>query len=71
VNRGTFGAELNNALEAGDYGMLLRGFMHEVTHGPQEARELMRVVEGQRDEMEVHLLNDACSVYLATCCVTP
>jgi hypothetical protein len=66
VNRGTFGAELNNALEAGEYGMLLRGFMHEVAHGPQEARELMRVVEGQGDEMEVHLLIDAHSVYLAT-----
>ncbi len=62
--------EPNNALEAGDYGMLLRGFVHG-RHGPQEARELMRVVERQGDEMEVHLLNDAYSVYLATCCVTP
>eukprot|EP00972_Heterocapsa_arctica_P053472 7875490-Heterocapsa_arctica.AAC.1 len=40
--------------------------MHKVAHGPHEALELMRVVEGQGNEMEVHLLIDAHSVYLAT-----
>jgi hypothetical protein len=58
VNRDTFDAELYNALNDGDYGMLLRGIMRKVAHGLPEAHELMRVVEGQGDEMEVHVPND-------------
>ena len=64
VNRGTFGAELNNLVEAAELGLLLRGLMHEVKHGPQSA-EALRTSIDESVGMELHLVTDAHSVFAA------
>ena len=65
VNRGTFGAELNNAVEATEFGILLQGFMMEVKYGcmpSQEIRDLQ--ISGCRD-IPLHTLIDAHSAFTA------
>jgi hypothetical protein len=65
VNRGTFGAELNNAVEATEFGILLQGFMMEVKFGCMSAQELRdRLVAGCR-EIPLHTIIDAHSVFTA------
>ena len=64
VNRGTFSAELNNAIEATEYGMLLNGFMMEWLRGAQSAMTLHTAVAGHCG-LDLHLVLDAHSVYAA------
>eukprot|EP00959_Pyramimonas_sp_CCMP1952_P445941 9336511-Pyramimonas_sp.AAC.1 len=64
VNRGTFSAELNNAIEATEYGMLLNGFMMEWLRGAQSAVPLHAAVDGPCG-LDLHLVLDAHSVFAA------
>ena len=64
VNRGTFGAELNNLVEAAELGLLLRGLMHEVKHGPQSAEALRKSMD-ESVGMELHLVTDAHAAFAA------
>ena len=64
VNRGTFSAELNNAIESTEYGMLLNGFMMEWLCGAQTAVSLHSAVDGPCG-LDLHLVLDAHSVFAA------
>eukprot|EP00959_Pyramimonas_sp_CCMP1952_P252926 5283680-Pyramimonas_sp.AAC.1 len=62
VNRGTFSAELNNAIESTEYGMLLNGFLIEWLEGAQTSVEVHSRMVGPCN-VELHLVLDAHSVY--------
>ena len=65
VNRGTFGAELNNALEASESGMMFRGVVHEITVGPCSSSQLHSMINGPSIPVELHLIGDAHAVFTA------
>lgn len=53
INRGTFGAKLNNSLESSEGGMMFRGVMYEVMFGNCEAGRLHELVNSGRIPFEV------------------
>ena len=65
VNRGTFGAELNNTLESSESGMLFAGLMYEMVRGPASSQVLHEAVHCGGTPIGVHLVGDAHAVFSA------
>ena len=65
VNRGTFGAELNNTLESSESGMLFAGLFCELIRGPTNASILDKAIHDGSTPVRVHLVGDAHAVFSA------
>eukprot|EP00971_Amphidinium_carterae_P299790 5956413-Amphidinium_carterae.1 len=65
VNRGTFGAELNNMLEATDLGLYLNGFFYELLRGPTNPKALHEGLHSGTCPLELHVTGDAHAVFSA------
>ena len=65
VNRGTSGAELNNCVEAAEFGMLLQGCLHEVFTGVLMAMNLAKMLDNVQLSPPLHLVIDAHTVVTA------
>ena len=65
VNRGTFGAELNNCVEAAEYGLLLQGCLHEVFNGVSSAMNLAKMLDKAELSPPLHVVIDAHAVFSA------
>ena len=65
VNRGTFGAELNNTLEASETGMLFLGLLCELVNGPQTAIDIHERIHRGEVPFKLHMVGDAHAVFSA------
>jgi len=63
VNRGTFGAELNNTLEASECGMFIGGILLEIVEGQKTAAEIHISIHTGLNPLGLHLVGDAQAVF--------